>query len=77
MHLYPSEGKSRPVGEAIVNMLFPRKSRSRIPLIAITGTNGKTTVTRMIGHVFTTHRKFVGMAVTDGVYFGGVRREFG
>ncbi|MDQ3930247.1 MAG: cyanophycin synthetase [Chloroflexota bacterium] len=74
MHVYPSEGKSRPVGEGIVDMLFPKGAPSRVPLIAITGTNGKTTVTRMIAHAYRTMNKFVGMTSTDGVYFNGVRR---
>lgn len=77
MHLYPSEGKARPVGEAIVDMLFPHVAPSRVPLIAVTGTNGKTTVTRMIGHVYSTMKKFVGMTSTDGIYFDGVRHEKG
>jgi cyanophycin synthetase len=74
MHVYPSGGKSRPVGEAIVDMLFPKGAPARVPLIAVTGTNGKTTVTRMIAHTYMTMNKFVGMTSTDGVYFNGVRR---
>ncbi len=77
MHLFPTEGKPRPVGEAIVDMLFPPGSQARVPLIAVTGTNGKTTVTRMIAHVFSTMKKFVGMTTTDGIYFNGVRRVKG
>ena len=74
MHVAPSEGRSRPVGEAIVDMLFPKGTPARVPLIAVTGTNGKTTVTRMIAHTYRTMKKFVGMTSTDGVYFDGVRR---
>ncbi|MFL5733488.1 MAG: cyanophycin synthetase [Chloroflexia bacterium] len=77
MHVYPSEGKSRPVGEAIISMLFPPDAQTRVPLIAITGTNGKTTVTRMVGHVYATMRKYVGMTTTDGIYFDGIRRVKG
>lgn len=77
MHVFPSEGKSRPVGEAIMNMLFPDEANGRIPLIAITGTNGKTTVTRMIAHIYSTMKMFVGMTSTDGIYFNGVRRVKG
>jgi len=77
MHIYPSEGKSRPVGEAIIEMLFPGGTNARVPLIAITGTNGKTTVTRMIGHIYSTMKKFVGMTTTDGIYFNNVRRVKG
>jgi cyanophycin synthetase len=77
MHVYPSEGKSRPVGEAVVDMLFPPDAQTRVPLIAVTGTNGKTTVTRMIGHIYSTMKKYVGMTTTDGIYFGGIRRVKG
>lgn len=77
MHVYPSEGRSRPVGEAIVDMLFPQSAQARVPLIAVTGTNGKTTVTRMIGHIYSTMKLYVGMTSTDGIYFGGVRRVKG
>lgn len=77
MHVYPSEGKSRPVGQAIVEMLFPEGSTARVPLIAVTGTNGKTTVTRMIAHIYSTMKQYVGMATTDGIYFDGVRRVKG
>ncbi len=48
-----------------------------MPLIAITGTNGKTTVTRMIGHIYSTMKLYVGMTTTDGIYFGGIRRVKG
>ncbi len=77
MHVYPSEGKSRPVGQAIVNMIFLGNIQARVPLIAVTGTNGKTTVTRMIAHIYSTMKKFVGMATTDGIYFDNVRRVKG
>ena len=77
MHVHPSEGKSRPVGEAIVDMLFPPGSQARVPLIAVTGTNGKTTVTRMIAHIYSTLQKYVGMTTTDGIYFEGIRRVKG
>jgi cyanophycin synthetase len=71
MHLFPSEGKSRPVGDAVLDMLFPGDTQARVPIIAVTGTNGKTTVTRMIAAVFQTTHCFVGMTTTDGIYFGG------
>src|SRR5204863_1724713 len=77
MHVYPSEGKSRRVGEAVVEMLFPNNAPARVPLVAVTGTNGKTTVTRMIGHIYSTMKMYVGMTTTDGIYFGGVRRVMG
>ncbi len=77
MHVYPSEGKSRPVGDAIIDLLFPGKTNARIPVISITGTNGKTTTTRMVGHIYSTMKQFVGMTTTDGIYFDGVRRVKG
>jgi cyanophycin synthetase len=71
MHLTPSEGEARDVGEAIINMLYPEGSPARIPIVSVTGTNGKTTVTRMIGHVFSEMGKTVGMTTTDGIFIGG------
>lgn len=68
MHHYPSQGSPRPVGKAIVDMLFPQGTPSRIPLFAVTGTNGKTTTTRMIGHILSTTGRRVGMTTTDGIY---------
>jgi cyanophycin synthetase len=73
MHLFPSEGKARDVAGAIVEMLYPGKTPSRIPIVAVTGTNGKTTVTRMIGHVFRHAGLHVGMTTTDGIYINGER----
>jgi cyanophycin synthetase len=71
MHLYPSEGTPRDVGGAIVDLLYPQAAQARIPLISITGTNGKTTVTRMIGHALSESGLLVGMTTTDGIYIGG------
>ena len=71
MHLYPSEGKGRPVGDAVIDMLFPAGTPARVPLIAVTGTNGKTTVSRMIAAVYQTMRLHVGLTTTDGIYFDG------
>lgn len=70
MHHYPSKGKPRKAAEAIVEMLFPQGERGRIPVIAVTGTNGKTTTTRMIGHILATAGLHVGMTTTDGVFIG-------
>jgi cyanophycin synthetase len=77
MHIAPSEGKPRQVGEAIVDMLFDDGRPYRIPIVAITGTNGKTTVTRMIAGIFATMHKYVGMTTTDGIYFNGTLRVKG
>ncbi|MFL6227190.1 MAG: cyanophycin synthetase [Pyrinomonadaceae bacterium] len=71
MHVHPSEGSARDVGAAIIDMLYPDGSDGRIPVISITGTNGKTTVTRMIGHVLQESGLTVGLTTTDGIYIGG------
>ena len=73
MHLSPTEGKPRDVAGPVIDMLFPRGNRFRIPLAAITGTNGKTTTTRMVGHILKLSGYKVGMSTTDGVYIDGVR----
>jgi len=73
MHHFPSEGQPRDVGQALVDSLYPAGSPSRIPIISITGTNGKTTVTRMIGHVLGHTGLCVGMTTTDGIYIDGER----
>ena len=68
MHLNPSYGKSRPVGEDIINMMFPPGEDGRIPVVAVTGTNGKTTTVRLISHLLSETGLRVGMTGTDGVY---------
>jgi cyanophycin synthetase len=68
MHLKPSYGKSRPVGEDIINMMFPPGEDGRIPVVAVTGTNGKTTTVRLISHLLSETGLRVGMTGTDGVY---------
>jgi cyanophycin synthetase len=73
MHLAPTEGKARDVARPVIDMLFPRGASFRIPLAAITGTNGKTTTTRMVGHILKLSGFTVGMATTDGVYIDGTR----
>ena len=70
MHLAPSEGLPRNVAEHVVSMLFPAGSTSRIPIVAITGTNGKTTTTRLIAHILKGSGKEVGFTTTDGTYIG-------
>jgi cyanophycin synthetase len=71
MHLAPSFGKGRPVGEAIISMLFKNGQTGRIPLVAVTGTNGKTTTVRLISHLLKANGLRVGMTNTDGVYVDG------
>jgi cyanophycin synthetase len=73
MHHFPSAGMPRDVGQAVVDAIFPPDAPSRIPIISITGTNGKTTVTRMIGHVLSTTGLCVGMTTTDGIYIDNER----
>jgi cyanophycin synthetase len=71
MHVAPSEGKPRNVGGAVLDMLFPPGKPSRIPIAAITGTNGKTTTSRMLAHILKMTGKTVGLTSTDGVYIDG------
>ncbi|WP_437658506.1 cyanophycin synthetase [Sorangium sp. So ce1182] len=71
MHEHPSEGKPRDVGGAIVEMLYPPGAPSRVPIVSITGTNGKTTTTRMVGHILGATGATVGMTTTEGIYVGG------
>jgi len=68
MHLAPSEGIGRNVAEHVVEMLFPPGTPFRIPIFAITGTNGKTTTTRLIAHILKGSGKTVGFTTTDGTY---------
>lgn len=70
MHLAPSDGIGRNVAEHVVNMLFPPGTPSRIPIFAITGTNGKTTTTRLIAHILKNSGRAVGFTTTDGTYIG-------
>ncbi len=68
MHIEPAEGLPRNVAEPVVDMLFPRGSAGRIPIIAVTGTNGKTTTTRLTAHIAKSANKKVGYTTSDGVY---------
>lgn len=70
MHHYPSVGRPREVAGAIVDLMFPPGSDGRIPIVAVTGTNGKTTVTRMIGRMLAARGLNVGLTTTDGVFIG-------
>ncbi|MCY0876232.1 MAG: cyanophycin synthetase [Firmicutes bacterium] len=70
MHHYPSVGKPRDVAGAIIDAVFPRGAQSRVPIVSVTGTNGKTTTTRMIRHILADTGLVVGMTSTDGVYIG-------
>jgi len=68
MHHYPSEGEPRSVGDFILESLYPGGSSSRIPIISVTGTNGKTTVTRLVGHILAETGKAVGITTSDGIF---------
>lgn len=71
MHIDPSFGKGRPVGEAIIASIFAEHEDGRIPVVAVTGTNGKTTVVRLVAHLLTLAGKRTGMTNTDGVFVSG------
>ncbi len=77
MHIAPTEGLPRNVAAPVVDMLFPRGSTARIPIIAITGTNGKTTTTRLIAHLVASKGYKVGFTTTDGIYIQGVQLQKG
>ena len=71
MHVAPSEGEPRDVAGKVMDMLFPPGSPTRIPVASITGTNGKTTTSRMLAHILKSAGHTVGMTSTDGVYIDG------
>jgi cyanophycin synthetase len=68
MHTAPSEGKPRNVAAPLLDMLFPPGKPYRVPIIAITGTNGKTTTTRLIAHIYKQTKLITGYTTTDGIY---------
>ena len=68
MHLQPTEGLARNVAEPVIDMLYPPGKSCTIPIVAVTGTNGKTTTARLIDHIFKLAGNTVGMCTTDGVY---------
>ncbi len=70
MHLAPSDGLARNVAEHVIDMLFPPGAPSRVPVIAVTGTNGKTTTTRLIAHIVKNSGLNVGFTTTEGIYIG-------
>ncbi|MEN3045288.1 MAG: cyanophycin synthetase [Candidatus Hydrothermales bacterium] len=70
MHIYPSKGKPRDISSYVIDMLFPPGKEARIPIISITGTNGKTTTVRMVAHILKLSGKRVGFTTTEGVYIG-------
>ena len=76
MHTHPTEGEPQYVAKPVVDLLFPPGSDARIPIVAITGSNGKTTTARMVSHIMKGMGRKVGMTSTDGILFDGrlVRR---
>jgi cyanophycin synthetase len=68
MHTHPTEGEPRNVGAPIIDMLYPPGAPTTIPVVSVTGTNGKTTTVRLIAHIFRHTGKTVGFTTTDGVY---------
>ncbi|TCT07440.1 cyanophycin synthetase [Paralcaligenes ureilyticus] len=77
MHLSPSFGKGRAVGDAIIANMFCDGDNGRIPLVAVAGTNGKTTTVRLIAHLMASAGRCVGMTNSDGVYIGHERIDTG
>ena len=77
MHLEPSVGISRPVGEAIIETLYPAGQDGRIPIAAVSGVNGKTTTSRFIAHLLRGAGLRVGMTCTDGIFIDGRRIDTG
>ncbi|MEE9927851.1 cyanophycin synthetase [Microvirgula aerodenitrificans] len=77
MHIQPSFGKGRDVGEAVISSMFAPGDNGRIPVIAVSGTNGKTTTVRLSAHLLAQTGKRVAMTNTDGVYINGRRTDTG
>ncbi len=77
MHITPSYGKGRDVGQVVIDQMFPQGENGRIPVIAVTGTNGKTTTVRLTAHLIKAHGLRVGMTNTDGVYVNGRQTDSG
>lgn len=77
MHTHPTHGKPRAVGEKVIDMLFPKKDNGRIPIVAITGTNGKTTTSRLIAHIVKSAGFNAGYTTTEGIYIGNQLIEEG
>lgn len=71
MHTHPTEGEPQYVAKPVLDLLFPPGAPARIPIVAVTGTNGKTTTVRMIAHVFKLMGRRVGMTSTDGIVIDG------
>jgi cyanophycin synthetase len=77
MHIAPTEGLPRNVAEPVIDMLYPPGAPVKIPIIAVTGTNGKTTTTRLVAHIMKTQGYKVGFTTTDGIYIQNRMMEQG
>ena len=77
MHISPSFGKGRDVGKAVIDHMYPGGGNGRVPVIAVTGTNGKTTTVRLAAHLLKASGLRVGMTNTDGVYVNGRQIDSG
>lgn len=77
MHKFPSKGSPREVGAPIIDLLFNEQENGRIPIVAVTGTNGKTTTTRLMAHIANFTGLAVGFTSTDGIYIDGEKMQSG
>ena len=77
MHISPSYGKGRDVGKAVIEHMYASGDLGRVPVVAVTGTNGKTTTVRLIAHLMRSQGLRVGMTNTDGVYVNGRQTDSG
>ncbi|MEA5582519.1 cyanophycin synthetase [Nodularia harveyana UHCC-0300] len=77
MHVAPSQGTPRNVAGSVMDMLFPNEQSGTIPILSVTGTNGKTTTTRLLAHIYKQTDKVVGYTTTDGTYIGEYLVESG
>src|ERR1700676_455650 len=73
LHIEPVEGKPRDVARPVVELLFPPGATSRVPIVAVTGTEGRTSTSRMIAHILSSAGRTVGLANSDGMYLGGTQ----
>src|SRR3712207_930315 len=73
MHTHPTEGIPRDVARPVIDLLFPPGSPARVPIVAVTGTNGKTTTCRMIAHILTMAGRRVGLTSTTGIEIAGTQ----
>src|SRR5439155_13773063 len=71
MHTHPTEGEPQYVAKAVIDLLFPQGTPARIPIVAVTGSNGKTTTARMIAHIVRGLGHKIGLTTTDGIYIDG------